>query len=307
MIEAAGLGQIAGLRHGFFTREGGYSQGLYSSLNCGLGSGDDLAAVRRNRKAVAATLGAEPGNLLSVFQVHSNTVIQATEPWDANARPRADAIVTRRPGMAIAILTADCAPVLMADTTVGIVGAAHAGWKGAIGRVLESTIDEMERLGGHRRHIVAAIGPAIGQAAYEVGQEFYDRFLTSEPGNTRFFIAQRPAAPLPLRSPGLLRLPARSPGPPAGRDRQGLHLHRRAALLQLSPCHPSRRDRLWPPDLGGDARLTAPEQKGGRIGIAFRQGGVSRPHRQGHPRACQGQAGRAPDVQSGYLGLLDLE
>jgi purine-nucleoside/S-methyl-5'-thioadenosine phosphorylase / adenosine deaminase len=189
MIEAAGLGQIAGLRHGFFTREGGCSQGLYSSLNCGLGSGDDLAAVRRNRKAVAATLGAEPGNLLSVFQVHGNTVIQATEPWDANARPRADAIVTRHPGMAIAILTADCAPVLMADTTVGIVGAAHAGWKGAVGRVLESTIDEMERLGGHRRHIVAAIGPAIGQAAYEVGQEFYDRFLTSEPGNTRFFIA----------------------------------------------------------------------------------------------------------------------
>jgi purine-nucleoside/S-methyl-5'-thioadenosine phosphorylase / adenosine deaminase len=189
MIAAAGLGQIAGLRHGFFTREGGYSQGLYTSLNCGLGSGDDLATVRRNRQSVAEALGTEPGKLLSVFQIHSSTVVQATDPWDGNARPKADAIVTRRPGMAIAILTADCAPVLMADTTVGIIGAAHAGWKGAIGRVLESTIDEMERLGGHRRHIVAAVGPAIGQAAYEVGQEFYDRFLTSEPGNARFFLA----------------------------------------------------------------------------------------------------------------------
>jgi polyphenol oxidase len=189
MIEAAGLGQIAGLRHGFFTREGGHSQGIYASRNCGLGSGDDPAAVRRNRQSVAAALGAEPANLLSVYQVHGNTVIHSTEPWDASARPKADAIVTRRPGLAVAILTADCAPVLMADTTVGIVGAAHAGWKGAIGRVLESTIDEMERLGGHRRHIVAAVGPTIGQAAYEVGQEFYDRFLASEPGNARFFVA----------------------------------------------------------------------------------------------------------------------
>ena len=189
MIEAAGLGQIAGLSHGFFTREGGYSQGIYTSRNCGLGSGDDPAAVRRNRRSVAEALGTEPGNLLSVYQVHGNTVIEATEPWDGNARPKADGIVTRRPGLAIAILTADCAPVLMADTTVGIVGVAHAGWKGAIGRVLESTIDEMERLGGHRRHIVAAIGPTIGHAAYEVGQEFHDRFLTSEPGNARFFIA----------------------------------------------------------------------------------------------------------------------
>jgi YfiH family protein len=188
MIEAAGLGRIAGVRHGFFTREGGHSQGLYASLNCGLGSGDDLAAVRRNRRSVAAALGAEPGKLLSVFQFHSHTVIQATEPWAEDARPRGDAIVTRHPGIAVAILTADCAPVLMADTTVGIVAAAHAGWKGALARVLESTIDEMERLGGHRRHIVAAIGPSIGQAAYEVGQEFYDRFLTSEPGNARFFV-----------------------------------------------------------------------------------------------------------------------
>jgi polyphenol oxidase len=189
MIEAAGLGNVAGVRHGFFTREGGHSQGLYASLNCGLGSGDDPAAVRRNRQSVAAALGADPGNLLSVYQVHGNTVIQATESWDGNARPKADAIVTRRPGMAVAILTADCAPVLMADITVGIVAAAHAGWKGAIGRVLEATIDEMERLGGHRRHIVAAIGPAISQVAYEVGQEFYDGFLTSEPGNARFFVA----------------------------------------------------------------------------------------------------------------------
>jgi polyphenol oxidase len=188
MIEAAGLGTIAGVRHGFFTREGGHSQGLYASLNCGLGSGDDLVTVRRNRQAVAAALGAEPEKLLSVFQLHSNTVIQANEPWDENARPKGDAIVTRRPGIAVAILTADCAPVLMADTTVGIVAAAHAGWKGAIGRVLESTIDEMERLGGHRRHIVAAIGPTISQRAYEVGEDFRDRFLTSEPGNARFFV-----------------------------------------------------------------------------------------------------------------------
>ena len=189
MIEAAGLKQIAGLRHGFFTREGGHSQGPYASLNCGLGSNDDRRAVRHNRRFVADALGAEPASLLSVHQIHSNIVVHATASWDEDARPKGDAIVTRRPGIAAAILTADCAPVLMADTTVGIVAAAHAGWKGAIGRVLESTIDEMERLGGHRRHIVAAVGPAIGQGAYEVGQEFRDRFVASEPGNARFFIA----------------------------------------------------------------------------------------------------------------------
>jgi polyphenol oxidase len=189
MIEAAGLGQIAGVRHGFFTRQGGHSQGLYASLNCGLGSNDDRAAVRRNRRSVAEAVGAEPANLITVHQLHSNIVIHATEPWDEDARPKGDAIVTRRPGIAAAILTADCAPVLMADTTVGIVAAAHAGWKGAIGRVLESTVDEIERLGGHRHHIVAAIGPAIGRAAYEVGEEFRNRFVASEPGNARFFIA----------------------------------------------------------------------------------------------------------------------
>ena len=177
MIEAAGLKQIAGLRHGFFTREGGHSQGLYASLNCGLGSNDDRRAVRHNRRFVADALGAEPASLLSVHQIHSNIVVHATASWDEDARPKGDAIVTRRPGIAAAILTADCAPVLMADTTVGI------------GRVLESTIDEMERLGGHRRHIVAAVGPAIGQGAYEVGQEFRDRFVASESGNARFFIA----------------------------------------------------------------------------------------------------------------------
>ena len=191
MIEAAGLKQIAGLRHGFFTREGGHSQGLYASLNCGLGSDDDRRAVRHNRRFVADALGAEPASLLSVHQIHSNIVVHATAPWDEDARPKGDAIVTRRPGSpppSSPPIVPRCSwPTPRSASSPPPMPAGKAPSAG----VLESTIDEMERLGGHRRHIVAAVGPAIGQAAYEVGPEFRDRFVASEPGNARFFIACR--------------------------------------------------------------------------------------------------------------------
>ena len=138
--------------------------------------------------SVAEMLGTSGDNLLTAHQIYSGTVVVAPSPWKREDRPKADLVVTTQSGIAAAVLTADCAPVLMADTTVGIVAAAHAGWKGALNRILENTVDEMERLGGHRRHIVAAVGPTIGQKAYEVGDEFRDRFLASEAGNARFFV-----------------------------------------------------------------------------------------------------------------------
>ena len=171
--------------HGFFTREGGVSEGLYAGLNGGQGSGDDAYRVAENRKRIAEALGAE--HLVSVSQVHSPDAVAVTAPWQD--RPNADAMVTDRPGLALGILTADCTPVLFADRAAGVVGAAHAGWKGALTGVLEATLDAMEGLGADRARTTAAIGPVISQRAYEVGPEFVERFLDDDPETGRFFAA----------------------------------------------------------------------------------------------------------------------
>ncbi|QYK40715.1 MAG: peptidoglycan editing factor PgeF [Paracoccaceae bacterium] len=176
-------------RHGFFTRRGGASSGIFQGLNCGPGSSDLSEAVAINRARVAAALGVETGRLVTVHQVHSADVVVLEGP-DA-ARPRADALVTAAPGLALAVLTADCAPVLFADAEAGVVGAAHAGWKGAKGGVLEATIAAMERLGARADRVHVAIGPTISQANYEVGPEFVEGFIDEDPASARYFAGGR--------------------------------------------------------------------------------------------------------------------
>ncbi|MEM9735313.1 MAG: peptidoglycan editing factor PgeF [Pseudomonadota bacterium] len=173
---------LRGLSHGFFTREGGVSAGIYESLNGGQGSADETHAVAENRSRIAAHLGAD--HLVSVYQIHSDICLPVAGPF-AGETPQADALVTATPGVALAVLAADCAPVLFADREAGVVGAAHAGWKGALGGVLAATVEAMRTLGA--REITAAVGPCISQAAYEVGPEFLDRFLEDDPAHQRFF------------------------------------------------------------------------------------------------------------------------
>ncbi len=176
---------LAPLRHGFFTRKGGASSGVFEGLNCGLGSSDQSEVVQINRARVADAMQVAPDHLVTVYQVHSPDVEHVTGPMgDA---PRADAMVTATPGLALAILTADCQPVLFADPQAGVIGAAHAGWRGALDGVLEATITAMEDLGAQRAAISAVIGPSISQRAYEVGPEFIDAFLEQDPDNSRFF------------------------------------------------------------------------------------------------------------------------
>ncbi|WP_136637060.1 peptidoglycan editing factor PgeF [Pseudooceanicola onchidii] len=172
-------------RHGFFTRRGGASSGIFAGLNCGPGSSDQTEIVEINRARVAMAMGVEESHLITVNQVHSATAVPLTAPLAD--RPAADAIVTATPGLALAILTADCQPVLFADAEARVVGAAHAGWRGALDGVLEATIEGMEALGATRANIRAVVGPSISQRAYEVGPEFLDRFLAEDPDNARFF------------------------------------------------------------------------------------------------------------------------
>jgi len=178
---------LAGAPHGFFGREGGVSTGVYSSLNAGTGSGDERHKVQENRRRIAAAFGVEPDRLCGVHQVHSPHAVLIEAPR-TNERPRADALVTTIPGLAISILTADCAPILFADTQAQIIGAAHAGWRGALGGVVESTVGLMEKHGAKRARIVAAIGPCIHQASYEVGPEFEAEFGAADAGFARFFV-----------------------------------------------------------------------------------------------------------------------
>ncbi len=175
---------LGGVRHAFFGRLGGVSGGIYASLNAGAGSNDDPDAVKENRRRIAAAFGLEPQYLVGVHQVHSPKAVFIAAPW-TGARPHADALVTTTPGLAISILTADCAPVLLTDRSAGVIAAAHAGWKGAIGGVLEATVALMRERGA--RDIAAAIGPCIQQASYEVGPEFEARFIESDAANGRFF------------------------------------------------------------------------------------------------------------------------
>lgn len=187
------LSALPGVRHAYFTRAGGVSGGLYASLNGGLGSADERAAVLANRARMAERLGVAAEALVSVHQVHSPDVVTVAEPWPADARPKADAMVTDRPGLALAILTADCGPVLFADADAGVIGAAHAGWRGALGGVLEATLDAMEALGARRERVVAVLGPTIGGSAYEVGEELRAAFVAQDASAERFFLdGERP-------------------------------------------------------------------------------------------------------------------
>ena len=182
------LSSIPGLRHAFFTREGGVSDGIYASLNGGIGSRDAAANVTENRRRMAELMGVAPERFLSVHQTHSPDVVVASGPWQGAARPLADAIVTRSEGLAIAATAADCGPILLVDPNTRVIGAAHAGWKGALTGILESTVEAMEKLGAERSGIVAAIGPLIRQHSYEVGGEFVERFMQADAENALFFI-----------------------------------------------------------------------------------------------------------------------
>ncbi|OAN68740.1 polyphenol oxidase [Jannaschia sp. EhC01] len=173
---------LDGITHGFFTRQGGASTGIYTGLNCGSGSSDQAEIVAMNRARVADAMGVDA--LASVHQVHSADAVVA----DVTAKPKADGLVTDTPGVALTILTADCQPVLFADRDAGVVGAAHAGWKGALDGVLEATLEKMEALGADRGRVRAVIGPSISQRAYEVGQEFLERFMDEDPDHGRFFV-----------------------------------------------------------------------------------------------------------------------
>jgi hypothetical protein len=187
MIHAETL-KLSGLRHAFFTREGGVSGGVYSSLNGGVGSRDHAGHVAENRARMAAALAVKPHRFLTAYQIHSPDVVVAEQPWAGDARPRADAIVTRTVGLAIGVSTADCGPVLFADADARVIGAAHAGWKGALTGIVESTVEAMAKLGAERSGIVAAIGPLIRQHSYEVGPEFVERFIEADAEHGLFFI-----------------------------------------------------------------------------------------------------------------------
>lgn len=186
-VSSPSLSDVKGIRHGFFTRRGGVSTGLYSALNCGAGSADDPALVAENRTRVLAATGGK--NLATLYQIHSPTIVTVTAPW--SQPPRADGMVTKLSGLALGILTADCAPVLLADPRNRVIGAAHAGWKGALGGICRNVVDAMCAIGARRENIIAAVGPCIGQNSYEVGPELRASFLARDEDFARWF---KPAA-----------------------------------------------------------------------------------------------------------------
>lgn len=185
-LQASSLQRLPSIEHGFFARDGGVSTGIYATLNGGLGSRDTAENVRENRTRMAAALGIAPDYLVTPYQIHSPEVVVAEVPWTRETAPRADALVTRVPGLAVGVTTADCGPVLFAEPDAGVVGAAHAGWKGALTGILEATLVAMERLGAKRASITAALGPMIRQPNYEVGPEFVQRFISADVRNERF-------------------------------------------------------------------------------------------------------------------------
>ena len=187
MLKADNLTALLNVQHGFFTRQNGHSSGIYAGLNCGLWSGDDKDVVIRNRNMCAERLGVESGSLLTVHQEHTADVVTVDTPWVPDGAPVADALITDRPGLALAILTADCAPVLFADPGAGVIGAAHAGWKGAYKDVVEATVRAMTTLGAQRKTIRAAVGPCIGASSYEVGPEFRTRIVKQNTDHDCYF------------------------------------------------------------------------------------------------------------------------
>ncbi|MFQ5954096.1 MAG: peptidoglycan editing factor PgeF [Kiloniellales bacterium] len=238
MLTSDALNTLAGIRHGFFTRLGGVSSGLYASHNCGYGSGDEPAKVRRNRAAAMRRLRLAAGALITADQVHGTAVAVVEEPWPHARAPVADGLVTRRPGLALGILTADCAPVLFADPAVGVIGAAHVGWRGALAGVLDETVAAMGRLGARTGGIVAAIGPCIGAGSYEVGPELQSAFIAEDPGSADLFLASGRDAHFLFDLPGYLarrlaRLGLRAVEPMPGdtaADEARFFSHRRARL-----------------------------------------------------------------------------
>ena len=244
-LTAACLTELEGIRHGFFGREGGTSEGIYASLNCGLGSRDDRAAVTENRARVARYLGASSAGVVTVHQTHSAVAVTIEAPPPRDRLPKADAIVTRTPGLVIGALAADCAPVLFADPEARVIAAAHAGWRGATGGVLEAAIAAMVAAGATRSHIRAAVGPCINQDAYEVGPEFEAEVLALDPANARFFTRPRAESRPRFDLPGYVA---------ARLGRAGI-----GAIERRSPCTDSneseffsyrRSQRLGHPDYG---------------------------------------------------------
>jgi polyphenol oxidase len=213
---------IPGVRHGFFTRAGGVSEGLYAGLNCGLGSQDDPARVLENRARVARHLGGAQPEVLTVYQIHSGTAVRADGPIPRESLPKADAVVTSVPGLVIGVLTADCTPVLFADPEAKVVAAAHAGWRGAVAGIVEATVAEMEKAGARRDRIRAVIGPTISQAAYEVGPEFEAEVVGLDPANRDFFTTPASGRKAHFDLPGFV-----------ARRLAGLGL---AAAGRVSPC-----------------------------------------------------------------------
>ena len=204
MIESDAL-KLPGISHGFFTRGGGHSTGIFSSLNCGLGSGDDPELVTMNREVVARVLGVATENVLTAHQVHSPDVFQVTVPWTKDNRPKVDGLVSRTKGIALGILTADCGPILFADAKAGVIGACHTGWKGAVTGVTDATINAMLELGAERSCITAVLGPTISRANYEVGPEFPTDFLAQDPSHQQFFTSSTKPAHFMFDLPGYVR------------------------------------------------------------------------------------------------------
>jgi len=187
MLRSSALAALPGLRHAFFTRQGGVSEGVWASLNVGLRSGDAPERVAANRARAAAALDLAPDRLATARQVHGTTALVVDAPWDNGPAPEADALVTRRPGLLLGVLSADCGPLLLADPAAGVVAAAHAGWKGALGGVVEATVATMVRLGADPARITGTLGPCIAQSSYEVGQEFVTRFAEEDTASAVFF------------------------------------------------------------------------------------------------------------------------
>jgi hypothetical protein len=240
-IQDARLATLPGIRHGFFTRAGGVSAGLYASLNCGIGSKDDRANVLENRSRVAAALGAQADRLATPYQVHSADVVVVETVWPPGQGPKADATVTDRPGIVLGVGTADCGPILFADPEARVIGAAHAGWRGARAGVGEATVAAMEKLGAKRKRIVAALGPTISQANYEVGPEVRDTFVGDDASNARFFIPSTVPDRFMFDLPGFIAAQLMATGVTAGilqrctyADPERFFSYRRATHLQES-------------------------------------------------------------------------
>jgi YfiH family protein len=204
MITLPLLDHDPGIRHAFFTREGGVSGGFFESLNCGFGSGDAAEMVARNRAIAMERLGFSPDRLVTCYQVHSTTVVTVEKPWPRDAAPRADGLVTGSSGIVLGILAADCAPVLFEDAVARVIGVAHGGWRGALGGIVEATLDRMEALGAERARIRAGIGPCIAQTSYEVGPDFPQPFLADDPASAAYFAPALRAGHLMFDLPGYI-------------------------------------------------------------------------------------------------------